>query len=170
VRTEYAADYLDQLLTRDFAAPDVVTLPADRTLAIVRAWMANGAGGATHQGFPVVDSRGALVGVVTRRDLTDPKAPDDATVASLIKRPPVVIFDDCTLRQAADQMVRARVGRLPVVRRGAPDRVVGILSRSDLLHAHERRLAAGVASAPELDFRSAWWGRAPSDSTKAQAP
>jgi H+/Cl- antiporter ClcA len=170
VRTEYAADYLDQLLTRDFAAPDVVTLPADRTLGIVRAWMADGAGGATHQGFPVVDSRGALVGVVTRRDLTDPKAADDATVASLIKRPPVVIFDDCTLRQAADQMVRARVGRLPVVRRGAPDRVVGILSRSDLLHAHERRLAAGVASRPELDFRGAWWGRPPSGSSKAQAP
>ena len=158
VRTEYAADYLDQLLVRDHAAGNVVTLHGHQTLAEVRRWMANGAGGASHQGFPVLDQGGGLIGVVTRRDLTDPKAPDEATVGSLIKRPPVIVFDDNTLRQAADHMVRTRVGRLPVVRRGAPRRVVGILSRSDLLEAHEDRLDALSAQAPKLHIRAAWGG------------
>ncbi|MBW7934089.1 MAG: CBS domain-containing protein, partial [Gemmatimonadaceae bacterium] len=36
--------------------------------------------------------------------------------------------------------VREGVGRLPVVAREAPDRVVGIISRSDLLDAHATRL------------------------------
>jgi hypothetical protein len=40
-------------------------------------------------------------------------------------------------------MVRAGVGRLPVVERGAPRKVVGMLSRSDLLSAHAGRLNAG---------------------------
>lgn len=157
VRTEYAADYLDQLLVRDFSAREVVTLRADDTLGAVRAWMANGAGGATHQGFPVLDEDGGLVGVVTRRDLTDPKAPERASVRSVIKRAPVVIFDDNTLRQAADHMVRARVGRLPVVGRNAPRWVVGILSRSDLLEAHEQRLEALSARSASLRL----WAQAP---------
>jgi CBS-domain-containing membrane protein len=39
-------------------------------------------------------------------------------------------------------MVHERVGRLPVVSRRDPRRVIGIVSRSDLLEAHERRLHA----------------------------
>jgi CIC family chloride channel protein len=45
-----------------------------------------------------------------------------------------------SLREAADLMVQARVGRLPVVAEDGSGKVVGILSRSDLLAAHERRL------------------------------
>lgn len=37
-------------------------------------------------------------------------------------------------------MVRESIGRLPVVERRAPRRVVGFLTRSDLLAAHHRRL------------------------------
>jgi CIC family chloride channel protein len=53
-----------------------------------------------------------------------------------------VVFDDNTLRDAADHMVLEQVGRLPVVTRDAPRRVVGIVSRSDLLAAHAPRLRA----------------------------
>lgn len=49
-------------------------------------------------------------------------------------------FDDCSLHSAADHMVQEGVGRLPVVSRDAPARVVGIVTRSDLLAAHRRRL------------------------------
>jgi hypothetical protein len=38
-------------------------------------------------------------------------------------------------------MVAKDIGRLPVVARGAPRRVIGMLTRSDLLAAHQRRLA-----------------------------
>ena len=79
------------------------------------------------------------LGVVTRRDLTGPEGADRA-VGSVIKRPPVVIFPDSTLREAADQMVRAQVGRLAVVDRANPRRLVGVLSRSDVIAAHARRL------------------------------
>jgi CBS domain-containing protein len=107
----------------------------------------------------VLDQAGGLIGVVTRRDLTDPKAVDDAIVGSVIKRPPVIIFDENTLRQAADHMVRARVGRLPVVSRKAPRQVIGILCRSDLLEAHEERLDEALsAQTPKLDIRAAWGG------------
>jgi predicted transcriptional regulator len=66
--------------------------------------------------------------------------PGGRRVRELIRRPAAVVFEDCSLREAADHMVREGVGRLPVVRRDAPARVVGMITRSDLLGAHQRRL------------------------------
>jgi chloride channel protein, CIC family len=142
IRSEYSVDHLAHVVVRDVAVADVVTLSGSESLARVRAWLASGAGGTTHQGFPVLDSDGLLFGVVTRRDILDASHPDSRTVADVIRRAPVVVFEDSTLRDAADQMVLAHVGRLPVVRRSAPRELVGILSRSDLLAAHAPRLEA----------------------------
>lgn len=61
---------------------------------------------------------------------------------TIIRRPPAVVYGDNTLRDAADLMVNEGIGRLPVVERTAPRRVIGIISRSDLLAAHASRLAA----------------------------
>jgi CBS domain-containing protein len=41
-------------------------------------------------------------------------------------------------------MVRENVGRMPVVAGDAPKKVVGFLTRSDLLTAHARRLREEV--------------------------
>jgi chloride channel protein, CIC family len=136
---EYSADFLDQLLARDFASKTVVSLAADERLGDVRARLQSGDTRMRHQGFPVVGKGGALAGVVTRRDLLDARHGDDALIGQLIHRAPVVVLESSTLRDAADQMTRAGVGRLPVL---AEDRrtLVGMLSRSDLLAAHGRRL------------------------------
>ena len=139
VRTEYAIDYLSQVLVREAMTANPLTLRADRTLGSVRAWLAEGGGGAMHQGFPVVESDDTLVGVVTRRDLLRAE-PDNVAVRQLIGRRPAVVFDDNTLRDAADHMVREAVGRLVVVTRVDRHRVIGIITRSDLLAAHARRL------------------------------
>lgn len=142
IRPEYAADHLSLVFVRDVATRDVVTLGADDTVEDVRAWLASGAGGATHQGFPVLDASGRLVGVVTRRDVHAPRDTVAIRIRDIIKRAPVVVFEDSTLRDAADQMVLAHVGRLPVVKRGATRQLEGIISRSDLLAAHKPRLDA----------------------------
>ena len=142
IRSEYSVDHLAHVVVRDVAASDVVTLAGDDTLADVRSWLASGAGGTMHQGFPVLDAAGLLIGVVTRRDILDQAHPDTRPVSAVIRREPVVVYEESSLRDAADQMVLARVGRLPVVRRHAPRELVGILSRSDLLAAHAPRLEA----------------------------
>jgi len=142
VRTETSADYLTHVFVRDVASREVETLKADDTLATVRGWLDDAAHGMTHQGFPVIDASGLLIGVVTRRDILDPDAAVESSVREVIARPPVVVFEDNSLRDAADQMVLEEVGRLPVVQRDAPRRVVGIVSRSDLLRAHGGRLKA----------------------------
>jgi chloride channel protein, CIC family len=70
---EYLADSLGQVLVREVASSAVVSIYADDSIAQIREWLVNGAAKASHQGFPVVDRNGTLIGVVTRRDLNDPK-------------------------------------------------------------------------------------------------
>jgi len=139
VLTEYGVDALGQTLVREVGLRPVVTLEAGRTLEDVRGWLAAGGEGTRHQGFPVVDGD-TLVGVVTRRDLLDGREAAGRRVRDLVGRPPAVAYEDSSLREAADLMVEEGVGRLPVVPRETPGRVVGIITRSDLLGAHRRRL------------------------------
>ncbi|MBV9108716.1 MAG: chloride channel protein [Gemmatimonadetes bacterium] len=140
--TEFVSDFLRHVRVGDAAVREVVTLAAGDTLEQVRAWIASRVAGTTHQGFPVVDGGGRLVGVVTRRDLLDSDAPPSRTIGELVKRPPVVAYEDNSLRDAADHMVNEGVGRLAVVSREDPSRLLGIISRSDLLNAHARRIEA----------------------------
>jgi CBS domain-containing protein len=135
IRPEMHADYLDRILVRDIASTSPVTLRADDGVEDVRDWMVGRAPGSSHQGFAVLNAKGDIVGVVTRRDLLDLELPLTALVSDLIRRVPVVIFDDNSAREAADHMVREDVGRLPVVTRAAPRTVIGMVSRSDLLGA-----------------------------------
>lgn len=140
---EYMADYLDQVYVGEIATQQVVTLAADRTLADVKRWLDSDPDGSRHQGYPVVDERGILLGVVTRRNLLSAEENGATEVRRLIRRPPVYVYDTSTARDAADHMVRHDIGRLPVVDRTNPKRIVGILTRSDILSVYERRLRDG---------------------------
>jgi chloride channel protein, CIC family len=135
VPTEYAADFLGMINVADACSTNVVTVDASKTLDALRTHEVS------HQGFPVVDANGLLLGVITRRDIFDLTKSPTMTAREVISRAPVVIYLDSSLRDAADEMVREKVGRLPVVARANPRQVVGIITRSDLLRAHERRLA-----------------------------
>lgn len=160
IRSEYAADFLEQVLVREIASTEVVTLAADEAVEEVRDRIAARVPGSQHQGFPVLNAGGDLVGVVTRRDLLDLDIEVTARVGELVSRAAVVIYDDSSAREAADHMVHERVGRLPVVSRADPRRVIGIVSRSDLLEAHERRLHARHRVERTIDLSSTLgWAR-----------
>jgi CBS domain-containing protein len=148
--TEYVADYLGQIRVADAATRQVVTVRGDQTVDEVLAWIAEGDAGATHQGFPVVDGEGLLLGLITRRELQAPAVSGSARLRELLGRPPAVVYEENTLRDAADHMVRENVGRLPVVSRDDPRRITGIISRSDLLTAHARRLDAAQLRQPGM--------------------
>jgi len=140
VPTEYAADYLNQVLVRDAASNPVETLRADDTLKDVRDWLHSGVRAAHHQGYPVLSLQGEVRGVVTRRDLLESSVAGDRRVHEVIKRAPIVIQEDHSLREAADHMVREAVGRLIVVSNEDPPRMTGIITRGDVLASHAQRL------------------------------
>jgi CIC family chloride channel protein len=140
VPSEYAADFLEQLLAKRVASSPVFTIAGDRTVADVREWLASGAPGSRHQGFPIVGEEGELIGVLTHRDLLDTRHAPHRRMSEIIHRGAVFVYEDATLRQVADRMTEERIGRVPVVTRTPPLRPIGMVSRSDLLHAHQKRL------------------------------
>jgi H+/Cl- antiporter ClcA len=150
VITEYSVDPLSQVVAGERATRPVVTLLADQSLDLTRAWLHKGQGSATHQGFPIVETSGEIIGVLTRRDLLAETEPGQSRLRDLIRRAPVVAWETSSLREVADLMVHHRVGRIPVVSADTERRVVGILSRSDLLNAHQGRLDAGQPAEPTI--------------------
>lgn len=153
VPTEYSADYLEQVLVRDAASRDVVSLRTSDELGEVRMLLNSGRAEYQHQGFPVVDDAGHVRGVITRRSLLDASQPNMRHIGDLGLRAPVVVHEHHSLREAADHMVAENIGRLIVVGVEAPHALVGILTRGDILSAHRYRLKGAREGGRHIRFR-----------------
>src|SRR2546421_9664600 len=96
-----------------------------------------------HQGMLVVDEERELVGVITRGDIL--RALDKDPVGTMTVREAgssrvVVTHPDELLSQASAKMLRHNIGRLPVVDRHDPHRILGYLGRPGIMSAGLRRL------------------------------
>jgi len=96
-----------------------------------------------HQGIFIVDAKGNLQGVLTRGDVLrslDENPTGDTTVLEAGNRDLVVSYPDETLNQAAAKMLRHNIGRLALVDRAHPKKLVGYLGRREVMAARLRRL------------------------------
>lgn len=143
---------IQQWTVADVMTRDVVSVPPDATYReVVDALLDSGVSAA-----PVVDADGHVLGVVSEADLLhkveavgnlrhrriisgrrhlNAKAHSDAA-ADLMTAPPVVIGPTASVVAAARRLEAERIKRMPVV--DAEGRLVGIVSRRDLLRMHTR--------------------------------
>jgi CBS domain-containing protein len=105
-----------------------------------------------HQAYPVVDASGRCVGVLSRSNLLEGWIADALTTgsASVMSRiEPIIAFDLArgepvtaypweSCRVAAERMVEKGVGRLPIIATDGSERVIGIVTRADLLTARAK--------------------------------
>lgn len=120
------------------APPDVVEadLPLD---GLEAAFEETG-----HHGFPVVADGDRLVGVVTLADFE--AAPAGArTARDICTVDPVTVGPDDPVFRAVARMGSLDVGRVPVVDPGDPQRLVGLVRRSDLVEAYRKAVARSMA-------------------------
>lgn len=138
---------------RDCMSRRVVTVSPDTDLAAAARLMR--ARKIRH--LPVVDSRGRLVGIVTARDLRQalfaPAVQDRRedvldvlkalVVRDVMTRGVLSVRTATPIREAARLMHERKLGALPVVER---DRLVGILTETDVLQAFQRLLGSATTS------------------------
>jgi H+/Cl- antiporter ClcA len=108
---------------------------------------------ARRQEWPIVDDAGKLVGIVTRGDLVrafDQEDHDHATVAEIGSRDLVVTYTDELLEEATGKMITNDVGRLPVVDRADPSRLLGLLGRAGVM-------AVWLLASREEQLRDSGW-------------
>ncbi|HTV49341.1 MAG TPA: chloride channel protein [Phycisphaerae bacterium] len=139
-RTEYTVDFLDRLFVRDACSRHVVVLQGSQTLQEARKKIQTEKAISRHHAYPVVDEHQRLIGILSYAEILNPDQSIDRSLEDLIQRAPVVILPENTLRFADALMARHGIGRLVVVTRDHPDKVAGIITRSDLLTAHRRTL------------------------------
>ncbi len=100
-----------------------------------------------HTSFPVVDSEGNLVGMLSLRDFREAVFEEslrDVVIARDIATIPAIsVTTEDNLAKALALIDENGIERLPVVRDGdRPKKVVGILSQRDIMSAYTRALAA----------------------------
>jgi H+/Cl- antiporter ClcA len=139
---EYELDELARHRVGEVMTPDVEVVATSLPLRrLFERFYGDGRG--KHQGYPVVDDCGRLTGMVTRSDLPAFTLRDEIgwlVVADVMSTGPLVVaYADESLRDAAERMLLAGVGRMPVVLSESPERIIGLLSRSDVLKALQRR-------------------------------
>jgi CIC family chloride channel protein len=131
-------DLMDSVLVGEAMSHDFETVPADMPVPeLVNKFTETG-----HHGFPVVDREGKLVGIVTLSDVdqVDVDTDRDVTVGSIATTSLVTCFRDNTLRRALREFGARDVGRVPVVDRRDPTRLVGMLRRHDIIRAYGKAI------------------------------
>ncbi|MFC1925887.1 chloride channel protein [Chloroflexota bacterium] len=95
-----------------------------------------------HHGFPIVDERGDLCGVVALEDVEaamSQKDPD-LTAIDVATQSPIVAFPDQSVHDALAQFGGRTVGRIPVVDRSNTKKLLGVLRRHDIVRAYTKAL------------------------------
>jgi CIC family chloride channel protein len=114
----------------DVMTREVETIPQDMPLREVRDRILESG----HQGFPLVDGEGRLVGIITGRDVKEAiKRDKNLPAIAVAQRNLIVAYPDETLDVAWERMGEHDIGRLPVVTREDPQRLVGFLTKGDLI-------------------------------------
>lgn len=100
-----------------------------------------------HHGFPVLDNAGNLVGIMTLQDLDRIRRVDRTqhTVGQYCTRALLVAYPEESIGTVLRKMGTRDIGRLPVVAKEDPTRLIGILSRSDLVRAYNVALSRRAA-------------------------
>ncbi len=152
ISREYSVDPLERASVGEVMTSPVVTVAASMSVTELLHNYFHGGAGRKHQAYPVVDDKGNLLGVVTRSNLLEDWVaaglgpPDSAPPKTLIitydllHRDPITAYPWESCRTAAERMAQQGVGRLPIVSPDDPRKVVGIVTRSDLLKARARIL------------------------------
>ena len=132
---EYTVDPLDLLQADQLMTRAPTTLSSSMTVAEALDFFT---ADALHRSYPIVDDDGRLLGLVSRTDALRWQADHTrigvtlAEAVSDVAQP--VAYPDTPSGVVADLIIETGVGRIPIVDRKT-HRVVGILSRQDLLKA-----------------------------------
>ena len=95
-----------------------------------------------YQGFAVLDERGDLVGIVALSDLERSLAKNQAagTVGDICSRHLITAYPDEALEDVIAKIGSRDVGRIPVVDRMEPGRLLGMAYRADIIGAYTHAL------------------------------
>jgi chloride channel protein, CIC family len=144
IHQDYETDILRQVAIEETMDRDVPIIPATMQVGELAERIAKHDPAVSHhQGLFIVDGDGQLAGVITRGDVLRSLDQDPGGVSTVLEagsRDLIVAFPDETISEASDRMLQNEIGRLPVVDRSDPRKLIGYLGRHGVMAARLRRL------------------------------
>lgn len=140
---DFAVDLLRQIKVRDAMPKDrkPVLIPEAASIEEVLKFVSE----TTFSNFPVIDRKGRMIGIISlndmRRVIFDEEVLRGLVIARDISTPEVVTISlDDDLSAALKGLTMVNVDDIPVVDPKDPTKVVGMLTRKDILSAYHREL------------------------------
>jgi H+/Cl- antiporter ClcA/CBS domain-containing protein len=134
---DYDADVFLHTQVSEIMDKTVPTLPLDMPVAeLANRISRHDPAVSAHQAWPLQSAAGELAGILTRGDLLQAINRADAAKLTLVEAgsaPLVVAHPDETVHDAVRRMLAHDIGRLVVVDRSDPRKLVGYVSRTNLL-------------------------------------
>jgi CIC family chloride channel protein len=132
-------EVLSSLLVKDAMVEKVVTVSEDTTVRELARLIQD----TEHMGFPVLDSKKRLVGIVTHHDIHTAIVENkyEVTVKDVESKDLVVVYPTDTLEVTINKMVEQGVSHIPVVDSVDHSHLVGFITKGDILKAHHNKRA-----------------------------
>ena len=144
IHQDYETDVLEQVKVSETMDSEVPVVAADMPVGELAERIARHEPEVSrHQALVILDKDSKLAGIVTRGDVLRALAKDPTGAMTLLEAGTsdvIVTYPEEVLHLAAAKMLRNNIGRLPVVDRADPRRVVGYLGRPGIMAARLRRL------------------------------
>ena len=110
---------------------DPITLTKDRNVAHAKSLMKKYSIG----GIPVIDDLGALIGIVTNRDLRFEKENDRAIAEVMTSKNLITTKEGTSLKEAEEILQQHKIEKLPVV--NSSGKLVGLITYRDIIKVSE---------------------------------
>ena len=144
IQTDYETDVLEQVSVEEMMDRELPTISSETSVAELADKIARRDPLISkHLGLLILDADGNLEGIITRSDILrafEKGSEGRMSVLDAGTRNVVLTYPDESVYDAAAKMLRHNIGRLPVVERREPVRVLGYLGRQGVMAARLRRL------------------------------
>ena len=142
IRKGREVDIMDSMLVKDAMVKHVQTVSEEKNVGTLIALMQ----ASRHAGFPVLDSKGKLSGIVTLSDLRSKVkyGEVDKKIGDIATRVVEVAYPDETLEAVLKRLGSKQIGRLPVVDRRDKTRLLGLITRSDVVNSYNKKVVEKV--------------------------
>ncbi|TAN10749.1 MAG: CBS domain-containing protein [Burkholderiaceae bacterium] len=153
---EFVADFLEEITVKEACNCPAVSLRTSQTVGEARDFLRSGVAGSEHHGYPLLNDAGHPCGTLLRREfMEDQKLDPERTLGTLPRLDLIAVNEEDSLRVASDIMSAHDMARLVVHAAGDRARIIGILTRHDVLSAQARRVHEDRDEARTLRFRAA---------------
>lgn len=142
IRRGKEINVMESMLVSGNMVTDVHTLSMNDTAKDLLELMQS----SRHAGFPVLDENKKLRAIVTLEDMREKVnyGELDTKISEIATHNPVVAYPDESLDVVLKRLAMMDIGRLPVVARTDETKLIGIITRSDVVKSYNKEIVKSV--------------------------